>query len=104
MVKLFLVFVVVNIVHASAFTNVYGEALKDCSSAGMALTGFTREGRCVDNYHDSGSHHVCIDLSSTTGGNFCAVTNQDDWCSSFMFCHEDKSKVCQVKNWCVCEW
>jgi hypothetical protein len=40
----------------------------------MALTGYTRSGQCYAHDDDHGSHHVCIDLSSTTGGNFCAVT------------------------------
>lgn len=89
---------------SSAFTNVHGEPLTNCSSAGMALTGFTREGRCIDNQDDGGSHHVCIDLSSTTGGQFCQVTKQPDWCSTSMSCHEDTSKKCPIQNWCVCEW
>lgn len=82
---------------------------------------------------DAGSHHICIDLSSTstTGGNFCKVTGQPDWCSSRMPCHDqhdhdhdndndhanvndnvndnvaDRSRsggLCQVQNWCVCQW
>jgi hypothetical protein len=40
----------------------------------MALTGYTRSGQCYAHDDDHGSHHVCIDLSSTTGGNFCSVT------------------------------
>ena len=59
---------------ATAFTNVNGGDLERCSGRGMALTGFTRNGHCVDQNDDAGSHHVCIDMSSTTGGNFCSVT------------------------------
>lgn len=51
-----------------------------------------------------GSHHICIDLSSTTGGNFCEVTKQPNWCSSFMTCHDNRNKQCPIKNWCVCQW
>jgi uncharacterized protein (DUF2237 family) len=40
----------------------------------MALTGYTRTGLCNAHDDDQGSHHVCVDLSSTTGGNFCSVT------------------------------
>merc|ERR1712125_289800 len=47
---------------------------------------------------------ICIDLSSTNGGNFCSVTGQDDWCSSEMACHGDQNDVCQVEHWCVCQW
>ena len=86
-----------------AYKNVYGNDLKSCSSSGMALTGYTRTGYCVDQNDDAGSHHICIDLSSTQGGNFCSVTGQSDWCSSTMKCH-DTSASCQVQDWCVCQW
>lgn len=42
--------------------NVYGNALEPCSTSGMALTGWTRSGSCVDEDDDAGSHHVCIDI------------------------------------------
>merc|ERR1711907_651419 len=97
-------FVLIAVVQSClAYTNVNGEPLQPCSSAGMALTGFTRDGHCVAHNDDAGSHHVCIDMSSNTGGNFCAVTGQPDWCSSSMGCHEGGGS-CQVKHWCVCEW
>jgi uncharacterized protein (DUF2237 family) len=78
----------------------------------MALTGYTRTGYCVDKNDDQGSHHICIDLSSTNeinGNNFCQVTGQDDWCSTAMPCHDyDKDGgndgYCMVQNWCVCQW
>ena len=96
---------------SSKYRNVYGESLQPCSSDGMALTGFTRSGYCIDRSDDSGSHHICIDLSSLGGGNdqnenFCTVTGQSDWCSSEdMPCHEDPSTYgCPVTNWCVCQW
>lgn len=105
----------------SGYLNVYGEALQPCSYDGMALTGYTRSGYCVDQYDDSGSHHICIDLSSLGGSggnedgnddddssnrNFCNVTGQYDWCSSQdMPCHEDPDTAeCPVTNWCVCQW
>ena len=69
-----------------------------------ALTGYTRTGYCVNENDDIGSHHVCIDLSSTTGGNFCTVTRQPDWCSSLMPCHNDYNQSCPIQNWCVCQW
>merc|ERR1711907_516258 len=86
-----------------AYLNVNGTTLQPCSGPGMALTGFTRSGHCGAHNDDAGSHHVCIDMSSNTGGNFCAVTGQPDWCSSSMGCHEGGGS-CQVKHWCVCEW
>lgn len=89
---------------ANAYQNVFGGELKSCSSDGMALTGYTRNGYCVDQNDDSGSHHICIDMSSTVGGNFCDVTGQSDWCDGEMPCHQDANKYCQVKNWCVCQW
>merc|ERR1711865_542207 len=58
----------------ASYINVNGTPLQSCSSPGMALTGYTREGNCVAHTGDAGSHHVCIDMSSNTGGNFCTVT------------------------------
>lgn len=89
---------------ASSYLNVYGEELQPCSSDGMALTGYTRTGYCVDENDDQGSHHICIDVSSASGGNFCDVTGQSDWCSSTMACHEDSDESCPVEQWCVCQW
>jgi uncharacterized protein (DUF2237 family) len=90
---------------AESSKNVYGEALQKCSQSGMALTGFTRTGHCQDYPGDHGSHHVCVDIAGTTGGNFCTVTGQPNWCSSSnMPCTEDASKQCPIQNWCVCEW
>ncbi len=86
------------------YVNVLGGALERCSASGMALTGFTRNGQCVDANDDAGSHHICIDLSSTTGGNFCDVTQQPNWCAGKMACDGDTSHACNIKNWCVCEW
>lgn len=108
----------------SEYLNVYGESLQPCSYDGMALTGYTRSGYCVDRWNDQGSHHICIDLSSLGGGgsdnentnnennydtnnqNFCEVTGQSDWCSlQDMPCHEDPDySGCPVTNWCVCQW
>ncbi|KAL1519042.1 hypothetical protein AB1Y20_003310 [Prymnesium parvum] len=90
-------------VAALAYRNVHGGELERCSGAGMALTGFTRSGHCVDRYDDQGSHHICIDMKSSSGGNFCSVTGQPDWCSSSMPC-DGGSGSCPVEHWCVCEW
>jgi len=91
--------------------NVYGKELESCSRAGMALTGFTRNGHCIEEIDDEGSHHICINLISTEGGNFCAVTGQPDWCSSSMPCDgknimngDNENIECHVQNWCVCQW
>merc|ERR1719148_16664 len=97
--------------------NVYGKPLESCSEDGMALTGFTRSGSCVELDEDVGSHHICIDMSSLDGMNpdktdpsqsqdFCQVTGQPDWCASQdMACHEDSNKSdCPVVDWCVCQW
>jgi len=91
-------------ISAVDYKNVYGDELQSCSSDGTALTGYTRTGFCVDENDDQGSHHICIDLSSASGGNFCDVTGQDDWCSSEMPCHDDQNEYCQVQQWCVCQW
>ena len=86
--------------------NIYGKDLQMCSTEGMALTGFTRDGRCVEEQDDAGSHHICIDLASisATGKNFCAVTEQPDWCDDEKACADDSEEQCPVKDWCVCQW
>ena len=93
--------------------NVYGAPLKKCSGPGMALTGFTREGTCTDRVDDAGSHHICITMWPNGAGhpgdvNFCEQTGQgtppNDWCEEKMACHEDPTKECEIKNWCVCQW
>lgn len=86
------------------YRNVNGNQLQPCSSDGMALTGYTRTGYCVDQNDDGGSHHICIDLASADGGNFCSVTGQSDWCSSYMPCDGNLDETCPVENWCVCQW
>ena len=35
---------------SAALQNVNGGELQKCSGAGMALTGFTRNGKCMDQY------------------------------------------------------
>lgn len=93
---------------SSSYQNVEGSALQSCSNDGTALTGYTRNGYCVDQDDDAGSHHICINLSSiaTSGQNFCSVTGQSDWCSSTdMPCHENPNESsCAIENWCVCQW
>merc|ERR1712078_745940 len=83
--------------------NVYGKPLQKCSKPGMAMTGFTRDGRCVEQQDDAGSHHICIDLTSTSE-NFCQATGQPNWCAQKGGCMEDRSKMCPRKHWCVCQW
>ena len=87
----------------SSYKNVLGSNLQPCSTSGMALTGFTRNGKCVDRNDDAGSHHVCIDMTSTSGGNFCTVTGQPNWCGESMLCNDGVGQ-CKIENWCVCEW
>merc|ERR1719148_473555 len=103
------------------YLNVYGKPLESCSEDGMALTGFTRSGSCVELDEDVGSHHICLDMSSldgmhpddqttdptTTSQDFCQVTGQPDWCASQdMACHDegDSGGGCPVVDWCVCQW
>ncbi|CAB9512365.1 expressed unknown protein [Seminavis robusta] len=92
----------------TADLNVYGEPLKECSSDGMARTGFTRTGKCMDKDRDTGSHNVCIDLTSAQNGNFCTVTGQPNWCDEDKTCHDEdhssSTNNCPIVNWCVCEW
>ena len=97
--------ILVQPVSVHAYRNIYGQPLQDCSHEGMALTGYTRTGQCVNEIDDQGSHHICIDLSSVSksGGNFCEVTGQPDWCSEQMQC-VGSTELCPVENWCVCQW
>lgn len=87
-------------------TNVLGDELKTCSSAGMAMTGFTRDGFCSNHNGDEGSHHICVKNidGNDSGQTFCGITNQEDWCSTKDRCHEDPNQMCPRNNWCVCEW
>ena len=96
-------------VSSSSYRNVYSNALESCSTNGMALTGYTRTGYCVDQNDDAGSHHICIDLSTLPQNNkqnFCQVTGQSNWCASDdMPCHENaSSSSCSIQHWCVCQW
>jgi len=86
--------------------NIFGKPLALCSKKGMAMTGFTRAGTCVETNDDKGSHHVCIDLQDTAaaGGNFCKATGQSDWCDQKGPCFGEKGKECPRKGWCVCQW
>ena len=88
---------------ATAYTNVNGGELQRCSGEGMALTGYTRNGHCVDRDDDHGSHHICINMASNKGGNFCEVTGQPNWCGSQMTCDGSYAQ-CPVEHWCVCQW
>merc|ERR1711936_303019 len=91
------------------YFNVMNETLSRCSTYGTAMTGWTRDGRCVDYGNDSGSHHICIDLKSTDP-NFCEQTGQPNWCSEQGECDiGDQTKVaektlCDREHWCVCQW
>ena len=81
--------------------NVYNQRLQSCSSSNTALTGYTRNGKCEKLENDIGSHHVCLDIN--TNPNFCTSTGQDNWCSQKSQCH-DSEKMCDKKDWCVCQW
>ena len=97
-----------------AYLNLHGAPLERCSGPGMALTGFTRTGQCVDQQDDAGSHHVCLDLQSDDSGSFCEMTGQSNWCESRMPCDTGNSAAdgwskgapgeCAVQHWCVCQW
>ena len=104
LLSLILLVVCLQLGNAEQTLNIYGEPLVPCSSAGMAKTGYMRDGQCGSARGDYGSHHVCIDLSSVTGGNFCTVTGQPNWCNDSMPCHENESAACPVQHWCVCQW
>eukprot|EP00446_Apocalathium_sp_SHHI-4_P009897 CAMPEP_0177167390 /NCGR_PEP_ID=MMETSP0367-20130122/8526_1 /TAXON_ID=447022 ORGANISM="Scrippsiella hangoei-like, Strain SHHI-4" /NCGR_SAMPLE_ID=MMETSP0367 /ASSEMBLY_ACC=CAM_ASM_000362 /LENGTH=161 /DNA_ID=CAMNT_0018613491 /DNA_START=32 /DNA_END=517 /DNA_ORIENTATION=+ len=81
-------------------TSVLGGALSTCSKPGMAMTGFTRDGHCMDNGDDdAGSHHICIQMKA----DFCTVTGQPNWCTSKMPCMTGGG-TCPIGNWCVCQW
>ena len=47
---------------------------------------------------------LCLWETLCTGGRFCTVTGQDDWCLDDAPYLEDESEDCQVEQWCVCEW
>merc|ERR1719267_455207 len=75
--------------------NVNSGALSTCSKTGTALTGFTRDGHCVDEGDDDqGSHHICIQMKP----DFCSVTGQPNWCGDDMKCM-GQSGLCPIGNW-----
>jgi len=81
--------------------NVMGTSLDSCSTAGMAMTGFTRNGHCIDaGDDDQGSHHICIQMRP----DFCTVTGQPNWCGVEMTCMGDSTNKCHIKHWCLCQW
>ena len=89
-----------------SYKNVNGGELGHCSTSGVSMTGFTRNGQCIETDDDAGSHHICIDLKSVSGssGNFCVVTGQPNWCDTEGSCFKDPQKMCPRKHWCVCQW
>merc|ERR1719162_625868 len=95
-----------NLTSAGDKTNVNGGVLSTCSSAGTAMTGFMRDGTCVDTGDDdAGSHHICIKMKS----DFCTVTGQSNWCEEQANCMtadgtESATEMCDIENWCVCQW
>ncbi|KAH8072045.1 DUF2237-containing protein [Aureococcus anophagefferens] len=96
------VLLLAQITATTAYKNVLGKELEHCSGAGMALTGYTREGQCVDRYDDAGSHHICINMKSTSNGNFCDVTGQPNWFASYLSraggCDKIQEIVCEATN------
>merc|ERR1719454_797065 len=90
--------------------SVSGGALGLCSEDGDAMTGFTRDGHCTEENDDQGSHHICINLG-TTSPNFCQQTGQPNWCNEKGTCAQcsgdscqEGSNKCPRKHWCVCQW
>lgn len=88
------------------YKNVRGGTLEPCSGKGMAQTGFSRTGSCIEAEDDLGSHHICLDLSKAIESdvNFCTITGQPNWCASVMPCDGNISQLCPVEQWCVCQW
>lgn len=87
--------------------NVYGEKLTKCSKDGMAVTGYSRSGLCEDSLGDTGSHHICLDISKIGNGGetFCTLTEQPNWCvKPSTNCESPSQHQCNRKNWCVCQW
>ena len=83
--------------------NVHGAPLKVCSEAGMAATGYVRDGFCRREVADSGSHHVCFDIGAGEA-NFCESTGQPNWCDEKDACQGDEMARCPKRKWCVCQW
>ena len=90
--------------------NVFGEPLKKCSEAGMALTGYDKTGYCSDNGDGEDYESVCIDISRTTKEgmvygvyDFCEVIGETDpnWCDQEHRCHDVDYLRCPIVHWCV---
>lgn len=86
--------------------NLYNEPLKPCSTGGMAITGYTRDGQCSHHSGDSGSHHICVKNVRSKGDkpSFCDVTGQSNWCDQPSACADGNGGTCPIEKWCVCEW
>jgi len=87
--------------------NANGDELQPCSTSGMALTGGSREGYCVDTYGNYGSH-ICmnIDNSNDDINNFCNLENTAGKLPACVEnaqfpCQEDTRLMCPVQNYCV---
>lgn len=87
--------------------NALGFDLQPCSTSGMALTGPSREGYCMDSYGNYGSH-ICmnIDNSNDDINNFCNVESIQERLpacieNSLFPCQEDTRDMCPVQNYCV---
>jgi len=83
--------------------NVLGTPLLPCSRPGMALTGYTRDGKCTDHKDDTGSHHVCLKMHEAPE-DLCKLTKQSDWCSQLQPCQSAPATRCPIQNWCICQW
>ena len=85
--------------------NVFNKKLENCSYGNTAVTGYARDGMCNNYNSDTGSHHVCMDISRRfKNSNFCQITKQPNWCNEKSNCHNSNYRNCNKKNWCVCEW
>merc|ERR1711865_594514 len=85
---LMLQFALAGVLGSTDKTNVYGDKLVTCSTNGMAMTGFTRDGFCTDLDDDAGSHHICITMWPNGAGhsgdvNFCEQTGQGTFACFF---------------------
>jgi len=86
--------------------NANGGVLQPCSTSGMAMTGGSREGYCVDSYGRYGSH-ICMNIENMDSNmnNFCEMEKAEilPACSlnAEFPCQDDTRNMCPVQNYCV---
>ena len=83
--------------------NLYGSQVEVCSRPGTAGAGYFSGPKCIHYGIDEASHNICLDITTVQGGDFCALSNKEDWCQKRLPCTDNPGQSCPIKNFCVTE-